>query len=197
MNVKPMLGDWEMPHVVTLETLEQRALVEYEIPGQVGSLFHDMNSQPTKLRVNGSVFGDAQTTFLEDVRGKYQSGESMTFVSDIVTGTQVQYAVIESLHVAINAMNPDQVDYSVVLCESPPPPPPADPFGAIDTDMLAGAGDFLDSVTGALDALDALGSIPDIGDPTVPLTSTLDSVEGAMEELGSVSNAITGLFGAG
>ena len=196
MSVKPMLGDWEMPHVVTMETMEQRALVEYEIPGQVGSLFQDMNSQPTTLLVNGSVFGEIQTSFLEEVRSKYQSGEAMTFVADIVTGTQLQYAIIESLHVALNAYSPDQVDYSMLLRESPPPPPPADPFGGIDADMLDMAGDYLDSVTGALDALDALGSIPDIGDPTAPLASTLETVEGAMDELGSVSSAITGLFGA-
>jgi len=197
MNVKPMLGDWELPHVITMEALEERTIVEHDIPGQVGSLIQDMNSQPTQVLIDGSVYGEEQSTFLEEVRGKFQEGEAMTFVGDIVTGTQVQYAVIKSLHISINAINPDQVDYSMVLRESPPPPPPADPFGGIDTDMLDAAGDYLDSVTGALDALDALGSIPDIGDPTAPLTSTLETVGDTMDELGSVSTAMTGLFGAG
>jgi hypothetical protein len=58
------------------------------------------------------------------------------------------------------------------------------------------AGDFMDAVTGALDAITSL-SIPNFGDPTVPLQGALSGVESAVNKLGDAAGSLTDLFGGG
>jgi hypothetical protein len=131
------------------------------------------------------------------LRGKFHDGEPVTFVADIVTATEVQYVIIEILHFQESGTKPDQTDYLFVLRESPPPPPPPNPLGALDTGLLQQAGGFLDTVTGALDALDTLGSVPEIQDPTPPLRGVLDGVHSALEDLDGATGALEDLFGGG
>lgn len=196
MSLKPMLGDWELPRVTQLETLEERALVELNVPGRAGNVYQDLNRMPTRIYIAGSVFGyDAGQDFLAAVREKYVAGDPLTFVSDIVAGTDVQYVVVQSLHIQSNAQHSDQIDYTLWLAESPPPPPPSSLLGDIDTGLLDQAGSLLDSAMGALDALEALGSVPNLSDPTVPLGGTLDDTSSAMDQLGGAGAAIKGLFG--
>ncbi|MGH2542631.1 MAG: hypothetical protein ACRDIB_07535 [Ardenticatenaceae bacterium] len=196
MKVQPMLGEWAIPRIRGIESLERRAFREFPVPGRVGSLFQDLNTDPTRILLTGSIYSDeARDAFLEAVRAQYQTGEPVTFVADIITATEVQYVIIERLHFVENATRPDQTDYLILLRESPPPPPPPDPLGGLDSSLLDQAGDFLDAVTGALDALDALGSIPDFGDPTAPLQDTLSGVESALSDLGGVTAALEELFG--
>ena len=196
MTVKPVLGDWEIPRIEAIETLENRAFVELAVPGRVGSLFQDMNTAPTRIAISGSLYGDeGRNEFLEELRGKYRDGEPVTFVADITTATEIQYVVIETLHVGEVATKPDQISYFIVLRESPPPPPEPDPLGGLDTELLDQAGDFLDSVTGALDAITALGNIPTLSDPTPPLRQALDGVNAATTGLDAIANDLKSLFG--
>jgi len=106
----------------------------------------------------------------------------------------VIYVIIETLQFEENGLKPDQLDYYIVLKESPPPPPPPDPLGGIDTDLLDQAGDFLDSVTGALDVIDTLSSIPSFGNPTSPLQDTLGQVSSATEGVDEAINGLRTLF---
>jgi hypothetical protein len=196
MNVKPVLGDWEIPRIETIQALENRSFIELDIPGRVGSLYQDMNTRPTSIQIAGSLYGDeARNEFLETLRGKFREGQPVTFVGDIVTATEVQYVVIEALRFTENGFNPDQIDYFIQLKESPPPPPPPDPLGGLDTDLLADAGSFLDSVTGALDLIDSLGSVPDVTNPTPPLTSALDGLTSATSDLDSSLEPLRTIFG--
>ncbi len=197
MNVKPMLGDWEIPRIAEMITGEQRSMVELPIPGRVGSVFQDMNSLPVSLTIAGSLYGtESNNEFLQEVRAKFLEGAPLTFVGDIVTGTELQYVIIEKMNFQINAMNPEQLDYLIWLKESPPPPPPtASGFlDGLDTSLLDEAGALVDAVGGALDALEALGNIPDFGDPSGPLTSTLNDVEGIMNDLGDIATSLGGIF---
>ena len=118
----------------------------------------------------------------------------MTFVADIVTATEIQYVVIETLRFEQSASRPDEIEYLIALRESPPPPPP--PAPSLDDGLLDEAGGFLDSVTGALNAIDAV-SVPDFGDPTPPLSGTLDGTKAALEGLSEVPGKLTDLFGSG
>ena len=196
MNVKPVLGDWEIPRIASLQSAERRAFVELATPGRVGSLFHDMNSAPTTIALHGSLYGDeARNTFLTAVRQRFKAGAPVTFVADILTATDVQYVVIETLHFQESGVRPDQTDYWIVLRESPPPPPPPDPLGGLDAGLLDQAGTFLDSVTGALDIIEALGNIPDLSDPTPPLQNALTQVEAATAGLSEVADALRELLG--
>ncbi len=196
MTVKPVLGDWEVPRIASIRTLEQRRYVELAVPGKVGSLFQDLNTVPTRVAIAGSLYGtEAQSEFLETLRGKFQAGEPVTFVADIITATEVQYVVIETLEVQESGLYPDQLDYVLVLRESPPPPPPPNPLGGLDTGLLDQAAGFLDTVTGALDAIAGLGNIPDISDPTAQITPVLDGVTTATAGLEEALGPLEAIFG--
>jgi hypothetical protein len=196
MNVKPVLGDWEIPRIEAIDAYEQRRFVELEVPGRAGSLYQDLNLRPARIGLRGSLYGDeTRNDFLEALREKFRAGEPVTFVADILAATEVQYVVIETLVVAQSGSHPDQMDYRIVLRESPPPPPPPDPLGGIDTGLLGDAASLLDSVTGALDALEMLGAIPDISDPTPPLRETLSGVGSALAGLAGVAGSLSNLFG--
>ena len=196
MKVKPVLGDWEIPRIAAIRTLERRTFAEFEVPGRAGSLFQDLNATPARVAISGSLYGDeARDEFLEELRGKFRDGVPVTFVADIVTATEVQYVIVEALRFQESGTKPDQSDYSFVLRESPPPPPPPNPLGELDAGLLDQAGGFLDTVTGALDVIGTLGSVPDLGDPTPPLRGSIDEVKSTLDELGETTATLNTLFG--
>jgi hypothetical protein len=196
MKIKPVLGDWEIPRIESIRTLERRAFAEFAVPGRVGSLFQDLNTAPARIAISGSLYGDEdRDEFLEELRGKFHDGEPVTFVADILTATEVQYVIVEVMRFQESGTKPDQMDYLFVLRESPPPPPSPDPLGALDTSLLVQAGGFLDTVTGALDVIDTLGSIPDFGNPVEPLSGLLDDFESTTEELPGMLDSLTSLLG--
>ncbi len=198
MKLKPLLGDWEIHNIAGLETLEKRELAELEVPGRVGSLFQDLNAAPTRIAIRGSLYGDERRDeFLSKVREQFRAGEPVTFVADILTATDVQYVLIETMQFAEAGETPDETSFLLLLRESPPPPPPPDPLGGLDAGLLEQAGALVDSVAGALDALDALANIPDIQDPTPPLNGVVDGAAAAVNAIGSVGESITNLFGSG
>lgn len=195
MSLTPMLADWELPRVTRLETLEAREFHELSVPGRAGSLFQDLDRHPARILIEGSVFGsEAGLELLNSVREKYIAGEPMTFVSDIVTGTDIQYVLLQQLHIQAEASAPDQIDYSLWLIESPPPPPPGNILGGIDLGLLDNAASLLDQAMGAIDALSALGSLPEISDPTAPLAGILSDTAPALDQLGSIAAELRNLL---
>jgi hypothetical protein len=196
VNVKPLLGDWEIPRIALIRMLERRTFAEFEVPGRAGSLFQDLDATPARVAISGSLYGDEdRDDFLEELRGKFRAGQPVTFVADILTATEVRYVIIEVMRFQESGIRPDQTDYLFVLSESPPPPPPSDPLGALDAELLDQAGDFLDSVTGALDVIDALGTVPDFGNPVEPLSGLLDDLETATQELPNLLSSLTSVLG--
>jgi len=159
-------------------------------------LFQDLNRQPTRIVIEGSVFGEQPgLDFLGAVREKYSAGEAMTFTSDIVSGADLQYVLLRQLHVQAEASAPDQIDYAVWLVESPPPPPPGGLLDGIDGGLLDAAAGMLDSAMGALDALSALASVPELSDPTKPLADIVGSTGPAMAQLGKIGGGLRDLLG--
>jgi len=195
VKVKPVLGGWEIPHIESIGSLEQRSFAELEVPGKTASVFQDLAATPTRIVITGSLYGDEdRDAFLDEVRTKFRSGEPVTFVADILTATEVQFVVIETLRFEQSAARPDEVEYLIAVRESPPPPPPPGP--SLDDSLLDEAGAFGDSVTGALAAIEG-ASVPDFGDPTPPLQGTLDSLNDALGGLSEVPDKLTALFGSG
>lgn len=200
MNVRPMLDEWQIPRIASIEALERRSFVELPVPGRVGSLFQDMDTSPTRLSIAGSLHGDeARDQFLEELRQRFREGLPVPFIADIVTATEVQYVVIEEMWFQESSARADEIEYLVILRESPPPPPsPAARIeAAIDAGLAADAESFLDSATSALDVIDTLGSVPDLGNPTPPLTSAIDGVREATSGLGEALSPLRALFGGG
>lgn len=195
MKIKPMLGDWEIPRIAAIRTVERRTFVELTVPGRVGSLFQDLNTLPTGIVIEGSLYGDeARDDFLQQLRGKFRAGEPVTFVADILTATEVQYVVIEALRIQESGASPDQTDYRCLLRESPPPPPPPDPFGGLDTSLLDQAAGLAETVTGAIDAIDALSNLPNFGNPAAPLSGAVAVVAASTAGLDGIADDLNALF---
>ena len=196
MSLTPMLGDFELPRVTRLETMESRDFVELPVPGRAGSLFQDLNRRPARIVVEGSIFGaQGGLDFLGAVREKYAAGEPLTFTSDIVTGIELQYVLMQQLHVQAEASAPDQIDYVVWLTECPPPPPPAGLLDGIDGGLLDAAAGVLDDAMGALDALAALGNVPELSDPTTPLAGIVEGAGSAIGAVGGLGTSLRDLLG--
>jgi hypothetical protein len=183
--------------VHTLASLEVRGFAELPLPGRHGSAFHDLDAEPTRVLIAGSLHGDeARETAVTDVRKRFRSGEPLTFVADIVTATEVAYVLIEELRFAERATAPDETDYRIVLVESPPPPPPPNPLAGLDAALLDQAAGLVDDVTGALAAIDAL-AVPDLSDPTAGLRDLLDGTARALDALEAATGPLAELFGEG
>lgn len=178
--VKPMLGNLELSLVQRARTAEERALAKHAVPGLDGAVFQNMGRQPTLVVLTGVLVGEEALDGLAELRQKFQAREPVSFVADIATGTQVTQVLIEHLRVRELAGRPARFGYRVVLREFIPPPPPAI---TVSPDALGPFGDLVD-------AIDAMGSIPDFGDPTPPLLRALDDFQTATEGLSGVLGAL-------
>ncbi len=196
MTTQPVLGDWSIPNVETIHTTENRSYARFDVPGRSGSVYQDLNNQPIHVVITGSLYGeDVHNEFLETVREKFQQGEPVTFTANILNATELQYVVIETLKFRESGRRAGEMDFLLLLRESPPPPPPPNLLGDLDTGLLDQAQGLLDSATGALDMIDALGSVPDIGNPTEPLTQAANDVSSALSGIGDALAPLQSIFG--
>lgn len=198
MGVTPMLGDWEVPRVAFLRMEEARKLAEFAVPTRGGSVYQDLGATAAVVEIAGAVFGpEERSAFLTGLRERMRAAEPLTFVADIAEATDIQFVLVESLVVEEHGVRPDEIAYRLRLRESPPPPPPPDPLGGIDGGLLDAASGFVAAAGAALDALEALGNIPDFSDPSALLGGTADGVKSALSALGDIGPKLNALFGDG
>ena len=187
MKVKPMLGAYELPGLEQIQSDEYRSLVEHKIPGLEGAYLQDMGSAPNTIALLGSRHGDEiRDQFLTAVRGLFNTREPTTFVANINTATEVTDAIIENLQVVEGGGTPRGFRYFIRIREYIEPPAPL-ATGPLDRGILDDA-EFL------ADALDALGSLPDLVDPTEPLRGAVDGVRAAMTDLDNTVRALNGFL---
>ena len=191
MKIKPMLGEFTLDGIEYIESSESRALVEHRVPGLAGNYFQDMGTVPNTIVIIGTKAGDeARDDFLTGIREIFNKGEQTTFVADINTATDITDVVIEDLDVAETGGVPDSFRYVIKLRKYiKPPEPPA--TGLLDTSILE---DGL-AALGVMDLLDNLVTIPDIGDPSVPLTGAMDGLKSATQGLGEATAPLKQIFG--
>jgi hypothetical protein len=191
MRIKPMLGSFALTGIEYVESSQRRALAEHRVPGLAGSYFQNLGSDPNRVAVGGTHHGDdARDAFLTGMRELFDSGQPTTFTADINTATDLVDVVVEDLQVAEVGGSPNSFRYVVTLRQFIKPPEPA-PTGLLDTGILGQA----EGLLGALDTLDALGSIPDLADPTPPLRRSLDGVRAASAGLEPAANDLRDLLG--
>ncbi len=193
MKVRPMLGEYQLEGLEYIESTERRALVEHRVPGLEGNYIQDLGSEPNRIVLAGTRAGDDdRDAFLTAVRELFATGEPTTFTADINTATALVDVVIEQLQVAEVAGSPDTFRYLLVLHKyTKPPEPPA--TGLLDDDILSEAMGALD----AMNVLDALVDIPNVADPTTPLTGALDGVKSATAGLSNIAAPLEQLLGTG
>jgi hypothetical protein len=179
-----MIGEWEVPRIERVGTVEGRRLARLSVPGLAGDLHHDLGRRSVAVEIVGSLHGDGERDdFLEKVRAPFNAGEPLAFVADIVTATELEQVLIEGLELEESNDSADSFRYVIRLrqyVEPPEPPPPIDALGSElgpELDLLADLG---------LDGLELpglLGDIPAVGDPTPPLKEALDGVRAATAPL--------------
>lgn len=195
MIVRPMIGEWEVPRIERIQTLESRRLARLSVPGLRGDLHQDLGHHSLVVEITGSLHSDAERDeFLGSVRGPFNDGSPVAFVADITTATELEEVLIEHLDVAEHNDHSDAFTYTIRLrqyVEPPEPPTPIDALGAelgAELDALAALGDL------ALDLPNLLGDIPSIGDPTPPLRAALDSVEATVAPLNALLDELGSVF---
>lgn len=191
MKAKPMLGEFEIDGILTIESFERRVLAEHRVPGLAGSYLQDMGTEANLVVIRGSTAGDdARDDFLQHIRDLFNKGDPVTFTADINTATDLTDVLIEDLQVAEVGASPDSFRYAITLRKyvKPPEPPPS---GLLDEGILGDAQKLVDAVS----TIDQLGSIPNIGDPTKPLTGAMDQVQSAAAPLSGIVDRVNALFG--
>lgn len=179
-----MIGEWAVPRIERIGTVDRRRLARLSVPGLAGDLHHDLGSHSLAVEIEGSLNGDTERDeFLTNVREPFLAGDPLTFVADIATATQLEQVVIEGLEVEEVNDAARSFRYRIRIrqyVEPPEPPPLVDDLGldlGAELDQLADLG-----LTG-LELPNLLGDIPSIGDPTPPLREALSGVSGALSPL--------------
>jgi hypothetical protein len=150
-----------------------------------------MGSVPNAIVILGTRYGDdARDNFLTAIREIFNKGEPTTFVADINTATDITDVIIEDLRVAEIGGSAHNFRYLIKIRKyvKPPEPPKND---LLDTSILDDALGAL----GVMDLLDNLVTIPDIGDPSVPLQRAMEGVKSATAGLGDAMTPLKGIFG--
>jgi hypothetical protein len=195
MIVRPMIGEWEVPRIEHVRTLEARRLARLSVPGLSGDLHQDLGHHSLVVEIAGSLHGDSERDdFLNRVREPFKAGEPLAFVADITTATELEQVLIEHLDLVEGNDHADSFRYTIRLrqyVEPPEPPTPIDELGAdlgAELDALAALGDL------GLELPGLLGDIPSIGDPTPPLRAALEAVETAVAPLNDLLAEIGAVF---
>jgi hypothetical protein len=189
--VKPMIGQWEVPRIERIETVEERRIARLPVPGLLGDIQQDLGAASLAVEITGSLNGDqARDDFLQQLRQSFRAGDPVSFAADITNDANLDRVLIDALQLEEVNDSPDTFRYRIVLreyVEPPAPPPPVDDLGSDlsgDLDGLASLG--LDG----LNLPDVLGGVPNIANPVPPLQSALGAVQSATAQ---VPNLLQGL----
>ena len=147
MIVKPMIGEWEVPRIERIETLEERRVARLPVPGLLGDIQQDLGASSLMVEICGSLQGDeARDDFLQSLRESFRAGDPVSFAADITNAAELDQVLIDEL--ALEEVNDaaDSFHYRIILreyVEPPAPPTPVDDLGADlggDLDSLASVG---------------------------------------------------------
>ena len=195
MIIRPIIGEWEVPRIESIRTLERRRIARLPVPGLLGDLQQDLGRSSLVVEIVGSLHGDtARDEMLEAVRLDFRAGAPVAFVADITTATELEEVMVEEFEVSEVNDAADGVRYRIVLREYVEPPPPPAPFDDLGLDLLPEL-DLLAAL--GLDGLELpslLGAVPDIADPVEPVLGALDGVESALDPLSGVLDGLAGVF---
>jgi hypothetical protein len=179
-----MIGEWPVPRIERIGTVDRRRLARLSVPGLAGDLHQDLGSHSLAVEIEGSLHGESERDeFLTNVREPFLAGDPLPFVADILTATQLEQVVIEGLEVEEVNDAARAFRYRIRVrqyVEPPEPPPLVDDLGldlGAELDLLADLG------LAGLELPNLLGDIPAIGDPTPPLREALRGVAGALDPL--------------
>jgi hypothetical protein len=145
-----MLDDLELPQVQEITTLDRRVLAEHKPHGMAGSLLQNLGRRPTRLTLWGVAGGPEAKSFVEELDGKFRSGEPLPFTADIVADAEIEQMIIDDLRVQELAGRPERFAYILTLREYLEPVEPEETL-AIDADILNDAQGLIEGLVEGLD----------------------------------------------
>lgn len=193
MLVRPMIGGWEIPRISNIQAYDSRRIVQLPVPGLSGDLHQDLGRSALVVEITGSLYGDeARDEFLIDnIRPAFLAAEPVDFVADIVTESELEQVLIETLQIEESADTPEQFNYRIRLREYTEPPEPAGP------DLSLEAPDLDLDIELGLDLLDLPGlliPLPEIGDLLQPIEPAANSLRDALSGVADVFTDLEGLL---
>lgn len=195
MIIKPVIGQWEVPSIERIETLEERRIARLPVPGLLGDIQQDLGAASLTVELCGSLNGDeARDDFLQSLRESFRAGDPVSFAADITNAADLDQVMIDELQLEEVADSADSFRYRIVLreyVEPPQPPPSVDDLGSdlgADLDGLASVG--LDG----LNLPDLLGGVPDISNPVPPLQPALQAVQSATAQVPDLLQGLKSTF---
>ena len=195
MIVRPVIGQWEIPRIERIQTLEERRIARLPVPGLLGDIQQDLGAASLTVEICGSLHGDeSRDDFLQSLRESFRAGDPVSFAADITTASELDRVLIDELQLEEVNDAADSFHYRVVLreyVEPPAPPPPVDDLGldlGVDLDSLAAVG------LAGLNLPDLLGGVPDVANPVPPLQGALQAVQSATSQVPDALQGLAAVF---
>jgi hypothetical protein len=195
MIVRPVIGEWQVPSIERIQTLEERRIARLPVPGLLGDIQQDLGAASLTVEIAGSLHGDeARDDFLQKLRDAFRAGDPVSFAADITNASELDRVLVDELELEEVNESADGFRYRIVLreyVEPPAPPPAADDLGLDlggDLDGLASLG--LDG----LNLPDLLGGVPDIANPVPPLQGALSAVQSATSQVPDALQSFASIF---
>jgi hypothetical protein len=193
------LGSVTLEHLTEVDVRERARIVRHAVPGLSGDLSQTFGRSSVEVRFRGIFYGTTASDDLNALRQSYLERQPVDFYTEAVGEGYFSQVLITRLDVSQRAGHPDQFDFDCEVMEyvEPPEPAAADPFGALNTDLLGEAVDFVDDIQSALAEVSALvdliANFPDFSNPTEPLESILDGFSSIVGDSGGAIDTLTSI----
>ena len=135
-RITPMLGDLELQQVQQLDIEADQVLTEHDIPALEGNFYQPEGRRGSLITVSGVLTGVSieeddeanPATDLKALREKFKDAQPLSFVSDIISATDLDEVLIEDMEITEIAGKPNRFEYAFRLREyTPAPSEPTEP----------------------------------------------------------------------
>ena len=209
----PMIDDLALDYVTRARQRTAQRSLSLSVPGLDGDVQQVIGRASYEIEVVGVLAGGEAADKLKSLQAKVKTGDEVTFTADITSALELAPVIVVLAQFEEHAGMPGYYDYRLVLRESPPLPPPAElsPFGGLDgmdlgfdTDILGDIADAagtlqgaIEQVAGALDTLEALAGLGDLGlnNPLTPMMEKADRLGGSAEGSAGAAQGLSDLLG--
>jgi hypothetical protein len=186
----PLLGDISLTAVQKIEHQVDGGFVPTRVVGLDGDVQQRSGRPSHTVQITGVLFGDSAAADLATLQKAGQTGDELTFSSDITKALDLQKVVISSFRALEVAGVPSRFEYDIVVTESPPLPPPAqlDSFGGLGDFGLGDLGFDPDGLSGVLgDLQSAAGDIASAVDAANQVVGTLNTIANLASAAGALN----------